>query len=138
MTTGQPAPAGGAPRPPMGGAPRPGGPPRTFSGPRPGGGGGQRPGGGGQRPGGGGQRRGRPRYYARRKVCGFCVDKIDHIDYKRIDLFRRYLSDRFRIEARRKTGVCSKHQRGLSTAIKRARYLAMIPYTPDHRVAGIS
>ena len=57
------------------------------------------------------QRRGRPRYYTRRKVCQFCVDKIVDIDYKDIDSLKRFLSDRFMIEARRKTGVCSKHQR---------------------------
>ncbi len=81
----------------------------------------------GRRPGG------RPRYYARRKVCSFCVDRVKHIDYKDVDKFRRYLSDRFKMEARRKTGVCAKHQRGLATAIKRARHLAMIPFSPDHR-----
>jgi small subunit ribosomal protein S18 len=79
-----------------------------------------------------GGRRGRPRYYARRKVCSFCVDHVKHIDYKEVEKFRRFLTDRYKIEARRKTGTCSKHQRGLSTAIKRARHLAMIPFSPDH------
>ena len=78
-------------------------------------------------------RRGRPRYYARRKVCSFCVDHVKYIDYKELDRFRRSLSDRFKLEARRKTGVCAKHQRGLSTAIKRARHLALLPFSPDHR-----
>ena len=81
---------------------------------------------------GGGGRRGRPRYYARRKVCAFCVDHVKYIDYKEVDKFRRFLTDRYKIEARRKTGTCAKHQRGLSTAIKRARHLAMIPFSPDH------
>ena len=83
-----------------------------------------------------GRRGGRPRYYARRKVCTFCVDHVKEIDYKQIDRLRRFLSDRYKIEARRKTGVCSKHQRGLSRALKRARLLAMVPFSPDHRIPG--
>ena len=83
-----------------------------------------------------GGRRGRPRYYARRKVCSFCVDHVKEIDYKQVDRLRRFLSDRHKIEARRKTGVCSKHQRGLSRALKRARLLAMIPFSPDHKIPG--
>ena len=78
------------------------------------------------------QRRGRPRYYTRRKVCQFCVDKIVDIDYKDIDSLKRFLSDRFMIEARRKTGVCSKHQRALARAVKRARQLSLIPFTSSH------
>ena len=130
------------PRPSGPGGPRPGGP-----GGRPGGGGyrqggGGRPGGGGYRQGGGGRpgggfrpggRRGRPRYYSRRKICGFCVDHIEYIDYKDTDRFRRYMTDRWKIESRRKTGVCAKHQRALATAIKRARHLALIPFSPDHK-----
>jgi small subunit ribosomal protein S18 len=85
----------------------------------------------GPRPGG---RRGRPRYYGRRKVCSFCVDHVEHIDYKNVDRIRRLLSDRFMVEARRKTGVCSKHQRALARAIKRARHLAMLPFSPDHSI----
>ncbi|MCY4651637.1 MAG: 30S ribosomal protein S18, partial [Dehalococcoidia bacterium] len=81
---------------------------------------------------GGGFRRGRPRYYSRRKICGFCVDHIEFIDYKDTDRFRRYMTDRWKIESRRKTGVCAKHQRAMSTAIKRARHLALIPFSPDH------
>ena len=98
---------------------------------RPGGG---RPGGG--RPGPGG-RRGRQRYYARRKLCAFCVDHIKYIDYKDVDRFRRFVTDRFKMESRRKTGVCAKHQRGLATAIKRARHLALIPFSPDHVEMGV-
>ena len=128
------------PRPSGPGGPRPGGP-----GGRPGGGGprqgGGRPGGGGYRQGGGrpgggyrpGGRRGRPRYYSRRKICGFCVDRIEYIDYKDTDRFRRYMTDRWKIESRRKTGVCAKHQRALALAIKRARHLALIPFSPDHK-----
>ncbi len=84
------------------------------------------------------RRPGRPRYFARRKVCRFCVDHVTYIDYKKVEAFRRFLTDRYKIEARRKTGVCAKHQRGLATAIKRARHLAMVPFSPDTRVAAYS
>ncbi len=84
----------------------------------------------------GGPRRGRPRYYARRKVCGFCVNHVTYIDYKDTATLKRYLSDQFKIESRRKTGTCSKHQRGLAGAVKRARHLAMLPYSRTHRLPG--
>ena len=74
----------------------------------------------------------RRRYIARRKVCSFCVDKVTLIDYKEAFKLRRYVSDRSRMEPRRKTGVCAKHQRRLSLAIKRARHLALIPFTSTH------
>ena len=70
--------------------------------------------------------------FRRRKVCGFCVDKVHSIDYKDPGRLRRYLSDRGRIEPRRKTGTCAKHQRWLTTALKRARHLALLPYTSEH------
>jgi small subunit ribosomal protein S18 len=89
------------------------------------------PGRGGPR---GGPRRGRPRFYARRKVCSFCVNHVKHIDYKDVDTLRRYISDRFRIQARRRTGTCAKHQRALAMAIKRARHLAMVPIGPGHLI----
>jgi small subunit ribosomal protein S18 len=57
---------------------------------------------------------------------------MDYIDYKDVARLRRFLSDRARIEPRRKTGVCAKHQRRLSVAIKRARHLALLPFTPEH------
>ena len=79
----------------------------------------------------------RPRYISRRKVCYFCAEKVPHIDYKNVDGLRRYLSDRGKIEPRRKTGTCAKHQRRLTAALKRARHLALLPYTADHfRTAG--
>ena len=79
------------------------------------------------------QRRGfRPRYVPRRKVCSFCVDKVKEIDYKDPLQLRRYISDRGKIEPRRKTGTCAKHQRLLAVAIKRARHLALLPYVPAH------
>ena len=67
----------------------------------------------------------------RRKVCTFCVDKIQHIDYKDIARLRRFTSERCKILPRRMSGTCAKHQRQLSTAIKRARQIALLPYTTD-------
>ncbi|MDW8253949.1 MAG: 30S ribosomal protein S18 [Chloroflexota bacterium] len=72
------------------------------------------------------------RYSARRKVCAFCADKNLVIDYKDPSKLRRFLTDRAKIEPRRKTGTCARHQRKLTTAIKRARLLAMLPFTGDH------
>jgi len=71
------------------------------------------------------------RFVFKPKVCPFCADKLE-IDYKNVSRLRRYVSERGRIEARRRTGVCAKHQRRLALAIKRARYLALLPYTADH------
>ena len=68
---------------------------------------------------------------ARKKVCGFCVDKVEHIDYKDIARLRRYMSERGKILPRRITGNCAKHQRALTVAVKRARHLAMMPYIQD-------
>jgi small subunit ribosomal protein S18 len=80
----------------------------------------------------------RRRHFGRRRVCTFCVDKVRSIDYKDPGKLRRYLSDRARIEPRRKTGTCAKHQRWLAEALKRARHLALLPYTPEHiRVTGM-
>ena len=68
---------------------------------------------------------------ARKKVCGFCVDKVENIDYKDIARLRRYMSERGKILPRRVTGTCARHQRELTVAIKRARYLSLLPYTSD-------
>ena len=68
---------------------------------------------------------------SRKKVCTFCVDKVETIDYKDISKLRRYLSERAKILPRRVTGTCARHQRGLTVAIKRARHLALLPYTSD-------
>lgn len=77
------------------------------------------------------------RYVPRRKVCAFCVDHVRDIDYKDVAKLRRYLSDRGKIEPRRKTGTCAKHQRCLTIALKRARHLALLPYTAEHiRLSG--
>ena len=67
----------------------------------------------------------------RKKVCAFCVDKVDVIDYKDISRLRRFVSERAKILPRRVTGTCARHQRELTVAIKRARYLALLPYTSD-------
>ena len=68
---------------------------------------------------------------ARKKVCGFCVDKVEHIDYKDIARLRRYMSERGKILPRGVTGTCAKHQRELTVAIKRARHCAMMPYVQE-------
>ena len=68
----------------------------------------------------------------RRKVCAFCADKTDGIDYKEVNRLRRYLSERAKIEPRRKTGTCAAHQRELAIALKRARIVALLPYAPQH------
>ena len=68
----------------------------------------------------------------RKKVCAFCADKEhDLIDYKDVAKLKRYMSERGKILPRRITGTCAKHQRMLTTAIKRARHLALLPYTSD-------
>ena len=66
-----------------------------------------------------------------RKVCQFCVDKIEHIDYKDVARLRRCMSERAKILPRRVTGTCARHQRDLTTAIKRARQVALLPYVAD-------
>ncbi len=67
----------------------------------------------------------------RRKVCGFCVDKTVYIDFKNATKLKRYTSERGKIEPRRKTGTCAKHQRSLAGAIKRAREIALLPFVAD-------
>ncbi len=67
----------------------------------------------------------------RRKVCAFCVDKVDYIDYKNISRLRRFVSDRGKILPRRATGTCASHQRALTHAIKRAREIALLPFTAE-------
>ena len=67
----------------------------------------------------------------RKKVCGFCVDKVEAIDYKDVAKLRRYISERAKILPRRVTGTCARHQRELTVAIKRARHLALLPFSND-------
>ena len=67
----------------------------------------------------------------RRRVCAFCVDKIQFIDYKNPAKLRKYVSDRAKILPRRATGTCARHQRVLTRAIKRAREIALLPFTME-------
>jgi len=116
--------------PTSGGGSNPGGGGAPSGGSSPGGGGGgrssDRP--GGRRSGPGGGPGGRRQYFRRRKVCKFCEEKIDVIDYKDVRLVSQFVSDRGKILPRRLTGTCSPHQRLLTVAIKRARNLAFIPF----------
>ena len=72
-----------------------------------------------------------PRGRKRRKVCAFCVDKVESIDYKDAAKLRRFTSERAKILPRRTTGTCAMHQRQLTEAIKRARQIALLPYVTD-------
>lgn len=67
----------------------------------------------------------------RKKACTFCVDKVENIDYKDVAKLRRFLSERAKILPRRVTGTCAHHQRELTTALKRARQLALLPFSND-------
>ena len=108
-------------------APAPAAPPAGSDRPRP-------------RPSGGGRPRDRddddrPRGRSggrRRRVCIMCADHMKYVDYKNVSFLRRFVSDRARIETRRRTSACAKHQRAISNAIKRARHLALLPYTAEH------
>ena len=71
------------------------------------------------------------RYYSRPRVCQFCTDRNAVIDYKQVDTLRRYLNEAGKIRPRRQTGTCAKHQRALARAIKRARHLALLPFTGE-------
>ena len=74
----------------------------------------------------------RRRFVARRKVCTFCVEKVTHIDYKDVGRLRRFMSDRSKIDPSCKSGTCALHQRVLTRAIKRARMIALLPFSPNH------
>jgi len=80
-----------------------------------------------------GAEKGGPRrsMFRRRKVCKFCTDKIDFIDYKDVKMLQPFIPERAKIIPRRISGVCAMHQRTLQTAIKRARLLALLPYVTD-------
>lgn len=67
----------------------------------------------------------------KKRVCNFCADSVKHIDYKDINKLRRYISERGKILPRRITGNCAKHQRALTTAIKRSRHICLMPYSQD-------
>ena len=109
-----------------GGSRGPGGPPRRSFG----GGGGGRPGAGGrgEKAGGRGAKR---HFFRRRKVCKFCADKIDYIDYKDIKLLSQFVPERGKVLPRRMFGTCAEHQRKLTVAIKRARHIALLPFMGD-------
>jgi small subunit ribosomal protein S18 len=79
--------------------------------------------------GGGGGRRGKRFYYRRRKVCKFCAEKIDFIDWKDEKLLASFIPERAKILPRRISGTCAPHQRKLKTAIQRARNIALLPFT---------
>ena len=101
------------PRPPA-----PTGPPREG---RPSGPGGGPPGG----------RRGKRQYFRKKKVCRFCVEKVDFIDYKKVEMLQPFVQERGKILPRRMTGTCSKHQRWLGVAVKRARNIALLPFATE-------
>lgn len=67
----------------------------------------------------------------RKRVCSFCIDKIEQIDYKEVNKLRKYITERGKILPRRISGNCAKHQRQLTVAIKRARNMALLPYTTE-------
>ena len=69
----------------------------------------------------------------KKKPCPFCKDKVEHIDYKDVNLLRKFISDRGKIRARRVTGNCTQHQRDIAMAVKNARELALLPYTSTAR-----
>ncbi len=70
-------------------------------------------------------------YHRKRRICAFCVEKVDHIDYKQHEMLRRYVTEHGRIRPRRQTGTCARHQRSLAAAVKRARHLALLPFVAD-------
>lgn len=67
----------------------------------------------------------------KRKVCSFCVDKVEHIDYKDAPRLRKFVSERGKILPRRISGSCARHQRALTAAVKRARVIALLPFASD-------
>ncbi len=69
----------------------------------------------------------------KKRACSFCKDGVGHVDYKDVNLLRKYISDRGKIRARRVTGNCTQHQRDVAMAVKNARELALLPYTTTGR-----
>lgn len=111
-------------------------PPSAPSGPSGQGGGPGGPGGGrpqGGRPGGGpgGPKRGKRSFVRKKKVCRFCVDKADFIDYKKAEILAPFIQERGKILPRRMTGTCARHQRWLTVAIKRAQNIALLPFAAE-------
>lgn len=122
------APSAPAPREAREGGGGPGGGGGRREGGHSGGGGGRREGGPGGPGGPGGRPRGKRQYFRKKKVCKFCVEKMDFIDYKRADILAQFVQERGKILPRRMTGVCARHQRWLGVAIKRARNIALLPF----------
>jgi len=118
-----PAPAPAATSAPSPAAPS--GPPRFGHGP-----GGPRPQGGPGRP-GGFVKRGKRSFVRKKKVCRFCVDKADFIDYKKAEILSPFIQERGKILPRRMTGTCARHQRWLTVAIKRAQNIALLPFAAE-------
>jgi small subunit ribosomal protein S18 len=85
------------------------------------------PGGGGP----GGRKGGKRQYFRKKKVCRFCVDKVDFIDYKKADMLQQFVQERGKLLPRRLTGTCSRHQRWLNVAIKHARNIALLPFATE-------
>jgi len=77
------------------------------------------------------QRAGRPRFKRKRRVCRFCVDKKDTLNYQDVGLVRRFVTDRGKIAPRRLSGCCAMHQRMIARAIKRARVMGLVPYSVE-------
>ena len=96
------------------------GPPAGAGGPRP----------PGARP-GGPLKRGKRSFVRKKKVCRFCVDKVDYIDYKKSDVLASFIQERGKILPRRMTGTCARHQRWLTVAIKRAQNIALLPFAAE-------
>ena len=76
----------------------------------------------------GGPRKGKRQFFRKKKVCRFCVDRVDFIDFKKVEMLQPFVQDRGKILPRRMTGTCSRHQRWLGEAIKRARNIALLPF----------
>jgi small subunit ribosomal protein S18 len=96
-------------------------------------GGGHSQGGPGGGPGGrpGGPKRGKRSFVRKKKVCRFCVDKVDFIDYKKAETLAQFIQERGKILPRRMTGTCARHQRWLTVAIKRAQNIALLPFAAE-------
>ncbi len=80
---------------------------------------------------GGAPRRGKRQYFRKKKVCRFCVERVDFIDYKKAEVLQAFVQERGKILPRRITGTCSRHQRWLGEAIKRARNIALLPFATE-------
>ena len=78
-----------------------------------------------------GARRPKRQYFRKKKVCRFCIERVDFIDYKKVEMLQPFVQERGKVLPRRMTGTCSKHQRWLGEAIKRARNIALLPFATE-------